>query len=359
LKIFGIEPGTDLNIMREGQSLEHIAKLVIERISPVLKKEKPDLVLVHGDTSTTFLTALACFYQRIPVGHVEAGLRSHDFDHPFPEEANRRLADALCSLHFAATITAKENLAEENIPPQKIFVTGNSVIDALEWAVLQKREFENKTLRSFFSRSHPHPNPLPSKERGINRGFRAITGPRSQIILVTAHRRENFGKPLENICSALRKVVDSRPGAQIIYPVHPNPNVQRTAQKILSKHSGILLLPPLNYIDFCKLMERCAFVVTDSGGIQEEAPSLGKPVLVLRKVTERPEAVAASTAKVIGTEAKRIFQEVSSLLTDDRLYAKMAAAVNPYGDGRAAERIVKAILFYFGFGKRPEDFSPS
>ncbi len=339
LKVFQLVPDYDLNIMQEGQSLEQITELVIKKVSPVIRREKPDLVLVHGDTSTTFLSALAAFYQRIPVGHVEAGLRSYDFDNPFPEEANRRLADDLSSLHFAATLGGKENILAENIVSKNVFVTGNTVIDALKWAVLQPHVFDDQVLRKCFGQ--------------------ILRDPDKQVILVTAHRRENFGKPLEGVCRALKKVADRFPNVQIIYPVHLNPNVQAAVKKFLSRHPQVLLLPPLNYLDFCALLERCTFVVTDSGGIQEEAPSLGKPVLVLRQVTERPEAVAASAAKVIGTDEKKVFKEISKLLTDDSLYTKMANAINPYGDGKAAKRIADAILFYFGLGKRPKDFTPN
>ncbi|OGR82695.1 MAG: UDP-N-acetylglucosamine 2-epimerase [Elusimicrobia bacterium RIFCSPLOWO2_01_FULL_54_10] len=336
LKIFHMAPDYDLNIMKAAQSLEHITELVIHKIAPVLRREKPDLVLVHGDTSTTFLTALACFYQRIPVGHVEAGLRSYDFDNPFPEEANRRLTDDLCTLHFAATPTGRKNLLAENIRPEGIYVTGNTVIDALKWAVLQPHVFESKPLRDFFG-------PIMSSSD-------------AQVILVTAHRRENFGKPMEDVCRALKRTADRFKDVRIIYPVHLNPNVQVPVKRILGGHPRVLLLPPLHYLDFACLLERSTFVVTDSGGLQEEAPSLGKPVLVLRKVTERPEAVAACTAKIIGTEAARVEREIARLLTEDSLYTKMANAVNPYGDGKAAARTVDAIQHYFGRGPRPKDF---
>ncbi len=338
LKIFRIVPDYDLNIMKDGQTLQHITELVMKKVTPILKNVKPDLVLVHGDTSTTFVTALASFYQRIPVGHVEAGLRSYDFDNPFPEEANRRLTDDLCSLHFAATETGRENLIEENISPKNIFITGNTVIDALKWAVLQPHVFENNVLREFFRK--------------------AMKEGDAQIVLVTAHRRENFGKPMENICRALKFVADRNKNVRIVYPVHLNPNVQMPVKKILGNHPRVLLLPPLNYLDFSCLIERSTFVVTDSGGLQEEAPSLGKPVLVLRKVTERPEAISASTAKLIGTEYPKVVREISQLLTNDSLYTKMANAINPYGDGKAAARTVDAILHYFRMGKRPTNFRP-
>jgi len=339
LSLFKISPHYDLNVMEEGQSLEHITKQVIDRFSPVLEKERPDLVLIHGDTSSSLLAAMSCFYKKVPVGHVEAGLRSYDFNHPFPEEANRRMADAICTLHFAPTQNAKENLLKESIAPGGIFVTGNTVIDALRWAVQLPHEFREEKLKKFFKAQ--------------------FTDHASKLILVTAHRRENFGTPLFNICSALRAIADKNPDVRIIYPVHLNPNVQSVVRKILKNHPRVLLLPPLNYLDFSNLIKRCSFVVTDSGGLQEESPSLGKPVLVLRKVTERPEAVKASAAKVIGTEKAKIIQEVSKLLNDTRLYKKMATAVNPYGDGRASKRIVDAILYFFNFKKaKPKSFTP-
>lgn len=336
LEIFKIRPDYDLNIMEEGQTLEQITKKVVERISPLFKKEKPDLVLVQGDTSTTLLATLAAFYQKIPVGHVEGGLRSYNYSHPFPEEANRRVADAICHLHFAPTLTAKKNLLKENIPAQNIFVTGNTVIDALQWAVSQPHEFSNSILRNFF-----------------NSQFSIRS---SQLILVTAHRRENFGKPLQNICKALKNIADTNRFVRILYPVHLNPNVQQAVKKNLGKHARIILLPPLNYLDFSHLIKRCSFVVTDSGGLQEEAPALGKPVLVLREMTERPEAVEAGTVRVIGTSQNRIVTEISRLLTDPKHFRKMAMAINPYGDGKASERIRKAIFHYFNLGKKPKDF---
>lgn len=337
LTLFKIRPDYDLNIMKENQSLDQLTCRGMEKLTPILKKEKPDLVLVHGDTTTAFLASLACFYLKIPVGHVEAGLRSYDYLNPFPEEANRRVADALCSLHFAPTQSSKKNLLKENISSKGILVTGNTVIDALQWAVRQPHKFQNKTLKKFLDSS--------------------LFALRSSLILVTAHRRENFGAPLINICSALRQIADQHPDASIVYPVHLNPNVQSTVKKILSDHQGILLLPPLNYFDLCHLMKKSYLVVTDSGGLQEEAPSLGKPVLVLRKITERPEAVRTGTVKIIGTEKEKIINEITRLLTDPAAYKKMANAVNPYGDGQASERIVQFILYYFGINrKKPVPF---
>jgi len=339
LNLFNISPHYDLNLMREGQSLEHITRQVIERFSPVLDKERPDLVLIHGDTSSSLLAAMSSFYKKVPVGHVEAGLRSYDLNNPFPEEANRRLSDALCTLHFAPTRNAKINLLKENIAQGGIFVTGNTVIDALRWAVRTPKPFGEKRLKTFF-------------KAGMNDRS-------SKIILVTAHRRENFGRPLKNICSALWEIAEKNKNVRIIYPVHPNPNVRSVVYKTLKNHPRILLLPPLDYLDFSALIKRSSIVVTDSGGLQEEAPSLGKPVLVLRKVTERPEAVKAFSAKVIGTDKSRIIREVSKLLNNAGHYRKMASAVNPYGDGRASRRIVEAILYFFNFKKiKPQSFSP-
>lgn len=338
LRTFRIRPHHDLNIMQEGQTLEHVTQAVVTRLAPVLQKEKPELVLVHGDTSTTFLAALACFYQKIPVGHVEAGLRSHDFEHPFPEEGNRRMADALCALHFAPTAEAKRNLLKENIASRGIFITGNTVTDALQWACAKPHAFQNPALKKF---------------------MRAPANRSARLVLVTAHRRENFGKPFESICAALRRIADDFKDVRIVYPVHPNPNVRGPAHRILARHPCIALLEPLNYLDLAHLMKRSYCVVTDSGGLQEEAPSLGKPVLVLRQVTERPEAVRAGTAKIVGTNASAIARETARLLNNAGAYKRMANAVNPYGDGRAALRTVDAVLHYFGMKKtRPADFMP-
>ena len=327
LQLFNIRPAYDLNIMKDEQSLEHITKKVIDRLTPILKKEKPDLVLVQGDTSTAFLSTLASFYLKIPVGHVEAGLRTHNDLHPFPEEANRRLTDSLSALCFAPTLSAKKNLLKENIPEKRIFLTGNTVIDALKWAVSKVHPFKNEKLKDFFC---------------FRRGAE-----NRRLILVTAHRRENFGKPLMEICRAVRRVADAFPDVEIIYPAHPNPNVQKAVKKILIRHPRILILPPLNYLDFAQVIKSSYLVVTDSGGLQEEAPSLGKPVLVLRSRTERPEAVIAGTTKVIGTKKEKIVSEISKLLRNESLYSKMARASNPYGDGRASERTISAILHYF------------
>lgn len=341
LSLFHIRPDTDLRLMQPGQSLEHVVTEVLNRLGPVLESAQPNLVLVHGDTVTTFAAALSAFYHRIPVGHVEAGLRSQDMANPFPEEANRVLADHLCSLHFAPTAGARRNLRREGIAAERIFVTGNTVTDALLLALEQRRPWAN-----------PHVKAL--MERTGDAGAK-----KTRFILLTAHRRENHGAPLEQVLRALRRVVDDNADVRLIYPVHLNPAVQKSATEILSGHPRIHLLPPLDYLDLVRLMEASTLIVTDSGGIQEEAPTLGKPVLVLRKVTERPEAVAAGTAAVIGVQEDRVYKEVTRVLSQPRVYARMANAVNPYGDGRAAGRIVDIIRYRFGLGgRRPADFAP-
>lgn len=324
LDTFKIKANYDLNIMEEGQSLFHITSAALVRLKAVLEKEKPDLVLVHGDTTTTFAGALAAYYKKIPVGHVEAGLRSFDKFNPYPEELNRVLTDRLCELLFAPTEGARRNLLAEGESDKKIFVTGNTVIDALFLALKVKHCLKSRALAAALKKSA-----------------------RSRILLVTAHRRENFGVPLQNICRALRTVVKKNKDVSVFYPVHLNPNVQKVAKKILSGHPRIFLLEPLEYMDFINLMKMSYIVITDSGGLQEESPALGKPVIVLRKVTERPEAVKAGTAKVIGTQESNIIKQISILLHNEKAYKKMAKAKNPFGDGNASERILKAIKLYF------------
>ncbi len=326
LKLFEIKPDYDLNIMQENQTLTHITTETLNRLEKVLTKEKPDMVLVHGDTTTTFAAALAAFYKKIPVGHVEAGLRTYDKNHPYPEEANRLLTDSICDIYFAPTKTAEAALKKENIPAKNILITGNTVIDALYFALNQKKEFSNLSLRNMFSSVIRHPS--------------------SAIILLTCHRRENFGKPIINIFNAI-KVVSEKYRVTVIYPVHPNPNIKEPAKKILGGAKNIKLIEPLNYFDLVKLMAKSYFVVTDSGGIQEEAPSLGKPVLVLRNVSERPEAIKSGVAKVIGTDYKNVKYEIEKLLTNKNAYNKMSRGVNPYGDGKASQRILDAVKFYF------------
>lgn len=336
MSLFRVRPDDDLGIMRNGQTLTDITTRALQKLETVFKKDRPDLVLVHGDTTTTLAAALAAYYQKIPVGHVEAGLRSGDAYNPFPEEANRRLGDALCALHFAPTPSAKANLRRENIYGKGIFVTGNTGIDALRIGV-------ERMDRGDF----PRP---PAKLRALAE---------NDFILMTAHRRENFGKPMGDICQAVRRVARARPGIHFIYPVHPNPNVAGPVNKLLSGLKNVHLLKPLDYGDMLYFMRKARFVLTDSGGLQEEAPSLGKPVLVLRKVTERPEAVRAGTVRVIGAEQSQVEKWVNRLLDDKILHRRMSSSVNPYGDGRAAERTVEAVRHYFGFrSARPPEFSP-
>ncbi|MFA5779173.1 MAG: UDP-N-acetylglucosamine 2-epimerase (non-hydrolyzing) [Elusimicrobiota bacterium] len=337
LDIFKVIPDYDLNIMTENQSLFQITSFVLKHLEPILKKEKPDMVLVHGDTTTTFAAALASYYLKIPVGHVEAGLRSYDKFNPYPEEINRRLTDAISDIYFCPTLTAKKALLKENINPKNIFISGNTVIDAIYMILEKKHGFKNPVLKKIFN----------SQLSILN----------SRLILVTAHRRENFGKPIENICNAIKKISREFPDCKIIYPVHPNPNVKIPVHKILGRLENVYLVPPLNYSDFANLIKISYLILTDSGGLQEEAPSLGKPVLVMRCVTERPEAVASRTVKLIGTDEKIIFKEVKKLLTDKNEYNKMAKSTNPYGDGFAAKRTVDFIKYYFGLSdKRPGEF---
>jgi UDP-N-acetylglucosamine 2-epimerase (non-hydrolysing) len=330
LDFFGIVPDADLNIMRKSQALWQITADVLEGLETILADLAPDLVLVHGDTTTTMAAALASFHHKIPVGHVEAGLRTHNRYYPFPEEMNRVLADSLSSYHFAPTSESKRNLLKSGVSRESIFVTGNTVIDAL-----------------LSVSDDPRLPDLPVSGGG-------------RMVLVTAHRRENFGAPLEGVCRALRAAADRFPDLSVVYPVHLNPNVQRPARSILGGHDRIHLLDPVAYPVLVRLLKEAHIVVTDSGGLQEEAPALGKPVLVLRNETERPEAVTAGTVRLIGTDEGVVFSEISNLLTDDARYRRMATAVNPYGDGRASERIASAIAGVFGLnGFEPFDaFSP-
>lgn len=335
LRIFKVRANVDLNLMKKGQTLTDITVDVLRRFEPVLKRIKPDLVLVHGDTTTTFAGTLASFYQKIPVGHVEAGLRTRDLFQPYPEEANRRLADALCALYFAPTSESRKNLLNDNAKSERIFVTGNTVIDALLWTAAGNRPVRSPALKTALQRAGHKP-----------------------LILMTAHRRENFGAPFERIFSAIRQLSSAFPHHHWIYPVHPNPNVAGPARRRLGGLPNVHLMAPLDYGDLVSVLKRSVLVVTDSGGLQEEAPSLGKPVLVLREVTERPEAVKAGTVELVGTNPARLKKAVTSLLSNPRVYRRMANAVNPYGDGRAAERIHQAIRWYFGMGRRPGEFSP-
>ena len=332
LDIFAIETNYDLNIMQDRQTLEQITVRALEGLSGVFDSDKPDVVLVHGDTTTCFVAALAAFYRQIPVGHVEAGLRTFDKYFPYPEEMNRKLAGALAEYHFAPTETNRINLLNEGIRADKIYVTGNTVIDALGTTVKKDYSFMDKALRDM-----------------------DFTGKR--ILAVTAHRRENLGKPLENICNALKEIAVNHPDVEIIYTVHLNPAVRETAWAILGGQNRVRLIDPLGVADMHNLMDRSYLVLTDSGGLQEEAPSLGKPVLVLRNETERPEAIQAGTVKLAGTEQARIYELAAQLLDDPVEYGRMARAVNPYGDGLASERIVEALLYEFGLSKnKPVEF---
>jgi UDP-N-acetylglucosamine 2-epimerase (non-hydrolysing) len=324
LEIFKIKSDYDLDIMRNAQTLYQITTAGLLKLETIYKKEKPDLVLVHGDTTTTLVAALAAFYEKIAVGHVEAGLRSFDKFNPFPEEVNRRIADVLTDLYFVPTTLGAKNLAREGVSRQKIYITGNTVIDALFMAL--------KT-------------PYREREPKLKQVARD-----KKLILVTAHRRENWGQPLRNICAALARIAHDHPDTQIIYPVHLNPQVTGVVYPLLGKINNVLLCEPLDYLDFINLMKKAYLVLTDSGGLQEEAPSLGKPVLVLRKVTERPEAVKAGTVKIVGVEEEAIYRAASRLLNNPQAYNRMANAVNPYGDGRASARISDAIVKYFRKG---------
>ncbi|NLJ83640.1 MAG: UDP-N-acetylglucosamine 2-epimerase (non-hydrolyzing) [Halanaerobiaceae bacterium] len=332
LELFAISPDYDLDIMKAGQSLTEISVRVLEGLEKVLKEAGADLVLVHGDTSTTFLAALAAFYQQIKIGHVEAGLRTYNKYSPFPEEMNRQLTGVLTDLHFAPTSAARENLLKENILAEKVFVTGNTVIDALLQTVREDYTFNDDILD------------------GIDFEGR-------KVVLLTAHRRENLGRPMEEIFRAVRQLVEENPELEVIFPVHLNPVVRQAASAILGKRDRVHLIEPLDYEPFVNLMARCYLVLTDSGGIQEEAPGLGKPVLVLRNTTERPEAITAGTVRLVGTDAEKIYQAATELIRDEEAYARMANAVNPYGDGQAARRIVRRIKYEFGLIAEPgEEF---
>lgn len=319
LDVFSLKPDYDLNVMTNNQSLFDVTGKCLFGIQKVLEKEKPDMVLVQGDTTTAFVAALAAFYLKIKVAHIEAGLRTLDIYQPFPEEINRRLISNMASLHFAPTQQTKENLTKEGVDAGTVFVTGNTVIDALLMTVKNDSNItDNDSLKN------------------VDFGKR--------IILVTAHRRENFRESIRNICLALKKVAESNDDVEIIYPVHPNPNIKNVVNEILGNCCRIHLIEPLGYYDFVQLMNESYLILTDSGGIQEEAPSLGKPVLVMREVTERPEAIEVGTAKLIGTHKDKMIQEIQVLIENEGVYRKMTQAHNPYGDGNASERIVKILL---------------
>ena len=324
LHLFGVVPDYDLNIMTTGQTLYDVTRRALEGLGSVLEETRPDIVLVHGDTTTTFVGALASFYAQIAVGHVEAGLRTGDKYSPFPEEMNRKLTGSLADFHFAPTVTSKDNLLRENIDQDKIFVTGNTVIDALVNTVNRSYRFADENLHNIISGN-------------------------GRLILVTTHRRENLGAPMRQVYQALKEVIVTHPDVRVIFPVHKNPKVREIVEQELGHLDRVHLIEPLDYEPFANLMAKVDIVLTDSGGIQEEAPALGKPVLVLRDTTERPEAVQAGTVKLVGTAFEDVLRETNKLLDDEQYYRQMADACNPYGDGKASERIVKTILAAYGY----------
>ena len=327
LSLFELIPDIDLNLMKNRQDLSDITSAVILNMREVLNEYKPDIVLVHGDTTTTMTTAMACFYAGISVGHVEAGLRTHDLDAPFPEEFNRRVTGIISNVHFAPTSLSKNNLINEKVSQEDIYITGNTVIDSLYW-VLKKIDstpmFQTR-IDSYLEKDLP------------------FDWKKSKFILITGHRRENFGSGFLNICEAISALATKHPEVHFIYPVHLNPNVQKPVNELLTGFNNVHLIAPLDYEPFVSLLSNCYLVLTDSGGIQEEAPSLGKPVLVMRDVTERPEAVEAGTVKLVGADKTAIIREVDKLLKDNECYQKMSQAHNPYGDGKASARIVESI----------------
>jgi UDP-N-acetylglucosamine 2-epimerase (non-hydrolysing) len=336
LSLFAITPDYDLDIMRKAQGLTDVTTAVLEKLEAVLKEWRPDRILVHGDTTTTFATSLAAFYQKVAVGHVEAGLRSGDLQSPWPEEMNRRVTGLLTDFHFAPTAFARDNLLREGVKPERIVVTGNTVIDAL--LATRDKLTNDPRLRAEIAARYPF-----------------LDGRR--LILVTGHRRENFGSGMEEMCRALGDLA-SRGDVQVLYPVHLNPNVQEPVKRLLSANANIHLIAPQDYLPFVYLMDKAHLIITDSGGIQEEAPSLGKPVLVTRNNTERPEAVDAGTVILVGTNRARIVREATALLDDEAHYDGMARAHNPYGDGFATARIVKALREEYSLPRAAEDVSP-
>ncbi|MBU5676590.1 UDP-N-acetylglucosamine 2-epimerase (non-hydrolyzing) [Alkaliphilus sp. MSJ-5] len=329
VELFDIKPNYDLNVMKHGQTISDITVKVLKGIEEVLIKEKPHIVLVHGDTSTTFVGALAAFYQKIKVGHVEAGLRSGNIYSPYPEEMNRRLTTNLASIHFAPTDGNYNNLIKEGVDEKNIFITGNTVIDALLSVVKKDYIFENQLLNN-------------------------IDYENKKVIVMTCHRRENWGKPMEDIFTSVKELAQENKEVEVIFPVHLNPNIRSLANSIMGDQENIHLIEPLDYEPFANLLNKAYLILTDSGGIQEEAPALGKPILVMRTETERPEAAEAGTVKIIGVEKDNIKEGVNLLLNDKYEYEKMANAINPYGDGAASKRTVEALLYYFGLrSERP------
>ena len=330
LDLFGIVPDYDLNIMTSGQTLYDVTTRALMGLKPVMEEAKPDMVLVHGDTTTTFAGALAAFYAQIPVGHVEAGLRTGNKYSPYPEEMNRKLTGAMADMHFAPTATSKGNLLKENVNPASILITGNTVIDALQTTVHGDYHFADEDFNRVFATGH-------------------------KLILMTTHRRENLGEPMRHVYRALKSVLETHENVEAIFPVHKNPKVREIVNQELGHLSRVHLIEPMDYEPFANLMAKVDIVLTDSGGIQEEAPALGKPVLVLRDTTERPEAVEAGTVKLVGTAYEDVLRETNRLLDDENHYRSMAEAANPYGDGKACERIIKAILRKNGYSV--ENFS--
>lgn len=328
LEIFEIKPDIDLNIMKDRQTLVGLTSRALESLDAVMKEVKPDIVLVHGDTTTTFVASLAAFYNQVAVGHVEAGLRTWDKYSPFPEEMNRQLTGVMADLHFSPTDGSADNLRREAKPEERIYITGNTAIDALKTTV------RDNYMHPVLDRVGDH-----------------------KLVLMTAHRRENLGEPMRQIFRAVRRLVDEHPEIAVVYPVHLNPAVQEVAQELLGDHERISLIEPLDAFDFHNFARRAHLILTDSGGVQEEAPSLGVPVLVLRDTTERPEGIAAGTLKLAGTDEEQVYTLAKELLTDQEAYNAMAHAANPYGDGEASRRIVEAILYHFGLrSERPEPF---
>lgn len=327
LKVFDLKPDIDLNLMKKNQDLVDITTLAILGVRNVLKEYKPDIVLVHGDTTTTMATSMACFYEGVAVGHVEAGLRTHNINSPFPEEFNRRVASVVAKFHFAPTFLSKKNLLNENINDSNIFITGNTVVDSLFW-VLNKID-STPSIYLYVTKL-------------LNK-YLPFDWMNSRYILVTGHRRENFGSGFLSICEAITEIATKYPSVHFVYPVHLNPNVQKPVKDLLSDFHNVHLIPPLEYEPFVYLLKKCYLVLTDSGGIQEEAPSLGKPVLVMRDITERPEAVESGTVLLVGTDKNKIVSNLENILTNSDYYQSMSQAYNPYGDGKASEKIIKHI----------------
>lgn len=323
LKVFDIKADVDLDLMKPGQGLSELNGNVLRGMDQIIEQHKPDCVLVHGDTTTAMAAGMAAFYRHVPVGHVEAGLRTHDLYHPWPEEMNRRVIDLMANYYYAPTEVSRDNLIREGVAPERIHVTGNTVIDAL---LMMTERFKRD----------------PALSRQMASAF-PFLDPAKKLLLVTGHRRENHGEPLMNVCHALKQLAEY-PDVQVVYPVHPNPNVRKAIDQVFGGNPRIHLIEPIDYQHFVYLMQQACIILTDSGGIQEEAPSLGKPVLVLRDVTERPEAVAAGTVRLVGTDTSRILQECGLLLADEAYYSTFAQRRNPYGDGTASQRIVESLV---------------